>query len=139
MWSSSFTMGYSKNEIKNSMQQPQINTLVGITGGNKNGYPVHGLFSIQFAGLNPENGVPMFYDENGTITSDINFQSTSTDYLKYEGPTDPKYTGGFNNYFTSSTRTRCCTLATIPMICGEVSCSTLLFTFPRPSAFKVAT
>ncbi|MCS2760818.1 hypothetical protein NXW64_05660 [Bacteroides ovatus] len=44
MWSSSFTMGYSKNEIKNSMQQPQINTLVGITGGNKNGYPVNGLF-----------------------------------------------------------------------------------------------
>ena len=37
MWSSSFTMGYSKNEIKNSMQQPQINTLVGITGGNKTG------------------------------------------------------------------------------------------------------
>jgi len=35
-------------------------------------------------GLNPENGAPMFYDENGTITSDINFQSTSTDYLKYE-------------------------------------------------------
>ena len=100
MWSSSFTMGYSKNEIKNSMQQPQINTLVGITGGNKNGYPVNGLFSIPFAGLNPENGVPMFYDENGTITSDINFQSTSTDYLKYEGPTDPKYTGGFNNSFT---------------------------------------
>lgn len=84
MWSSSFTMGYSKNEIKNSMQQPQINTLVGITGGNKNGYPVNGLFSIPFAGLNPENGAPMFYDENGTITSDINFQSTSTDYLKYE-------------------------------------------------------
>ena len=100
MWSSSFTMGYSKNEIKNSMQQPQVNTLVGITGGNKNGYPVNGLFSIPFAGLNPENGVPMFYDENGTITSDINFQSTSTDYLKYEGPTDPKYTGGFNNSFT---------------------------------------
>ena len=67
------------------MQQPQVNTLVGITGGNKNGYPVNGLFSIPFAGLNPENGVPMFYDENGTITSDINFQSTSTDYLKYEG------------------------------------------------------
>ena len=61
---------------------------------------MNGLFSIPFAGLNPENGVPMFYDENGTITSDINFQSTSTDYLKYEGPTDPKYTGGFNNSFT---------------------------------------
>lgn len=98
-WTSSFTMGYSKNKIKNSIQRSQVNSLVGVTGGNKNGYPVNGLFSIPFAGLNPQNGIPMFYNENGEVTSNINFQSTSTDYLKYEGPTDPKYTGGFNNSF----------------------------------------
>lgn len=41
-------------------------------GFAREGYPVRGLFSIPFAGLD-EKGIPMF-DINGNITStDINF------------------------------------------------------------------
>ena len=56
-------------------------------------YPVRGLFSIPFAGLD-KKVIPMF-DINGNITStDINFQEREKlDYLKYEGPTDPTITG----------------------------------------------
>ena len=41
----------------------------------------------------------MVINEKGEITTDnINFQErTLTDFLKYEGPTDPKYTGSLGN------------------------------------------
>ncbi|MDE5560535.1 MAG: SusC/RagA family protein, partial [Bacteroidaceae bacterium] len=58
------------------------------------------LFSIPFMGLN-EQGLPTFINEKGELTvSDHNFQDFEhTDYLKYEGPTDPITTGGFGNQF----------------------------------------
>ena len=51
-------------------------------------------------GLN-EEGIPQIINENGEVTtSDINFQEfEKLDFLKYEGPVDPPYTGGFGNTF----------------------------------------
>ena len=51
---------------------------------------------IPFAGLDPDSGIPMFYDQDGNLTTDIYMQGTETDFLKYEGTVDPKYTGGLN-------------------------------------------
>ena len=44
----------------------------------------------------------MLVNEKGQITTDnINFQERNhTDFLKYEGPTDPKYTGSLGNVFS---------------------------------------
>ena len=42
-------------------------------------------------------------NQNGEETSyggDLYFQSTTTDYLKYEGPTDPTINGSFGNTFS---------------------------------------
>ena len=57
-------------------------------------------FSFQFQGLNDE-GIPQVINENGDVTtSDIYFQEYERlDHLKYEGPTEPTYTGGLNNEF----------------------------------------
>lgn len=103
-WNSSFTLGYGKNKITNVKNLPQVWDLVAPSGGNKEGYPVRSLFSIQFAGLNPENGIAWYYGENNQlITSDTNnifLQSTVTDFLKYEGPVDPVVQGGWNHTFT---------------------------------------
>ena len=59
------------------------------------------LFSIPFMGLNSD-GMPMVLNEKGQVTTDdINFQErTKTDFLKYEGPTDPPHTGSLGNMFT---------------------------------------
>ena len=95
-WTANLTFGYSHNEIKNAKNEPQVWDLVRQEGGNKNGYPVHSLFSIPFAGLDPASGIPMFYDQDGNLTTDIYMQGTETDFLKYEGTVDPKYTGGLN-------------------------------------------
>lgn len=95
-WTANLTFGYSHNEIKNAKNEPQVWDMVRQEGGNKNGYPVHSLFSIPFAGLDPDSGIPMFYDQDGNLTTDVYMQGTETDFLKYEGTVDPKYTGGLN-------------------------------------------
>lgn len=95
-WSAHFTFGYSKNIIRNAKNSPEVFELVRQEGGNKNNYPVNSLFSIPFAGLNPETGIPMFYNEKGEIGYDCYMQGIETDFLKYEGQIDPKYTGGLN-------------------------------------------
>mgnify|MGYP005754203727 FL=1 len=95
-WSANLTLGYSKNFIRNARNMPEVFDLVRAEGGNKNDYPVNSLFSVPFAGLNPANGVPQFYDKDGNVTYDCYMQGIETDFLKYEGQIDPKYTGGLN-------------------------------------------
>ena len=81
----------------------RANTMDYISGSGfaMTGYPVRALFSIPFVGLN-ENGYPMFINEKGNVTTTaINFQERDNNsYLKYEGPTDPVYTGSLGNIFT---------------------------------------
>ncbi len=98
-YTTNFTFAYNENKITELKSTPRVIDLAGITGSQKEGYSQSGLFSIPFAGLD-ENGFPTFYDEDGEQTYYINFQSTNTDYMKYEGQLDPKFTGGLDNAFT---------------------------------------
>jgi hypothetical protein len=97
-WSTDFTFAYAKNKITKLVSRSRIIDLVPGTGFALQDYPVRAIFSIPFAGLNDE-GLPTFYDENGDITvGGIYFQQfDNLDFLKYEGPVDPLYTGGFGN------------------------------------------
>lgn len=99
-WTTDWTFSYAKNEITDLDSRAQVMDLISGQGYAKKGYPVRALFSIPFMGLN-EKGLPTFINEKGELTvSDHNFQDFEhTDYLKYEGPTDPVYTGGFGNQF----------------------------------------
>ena len=75
--------------------------LISGNGFAKQGYPVRGLFSIPFVGLD-KDGIPVIINEKGEATStDINFQERqNTGFLKYEGPTDPTITGSLGNMFS---------------------------------------
>ncbi len=95
-WTANFTFGYSENTIKNAKDKPSVYDLVKSEGGNKEGYPVNSLFSIPFTRLDPQTGIPLFINADGEESQDVNMQGTETDFLKYEGSVDPKYTGGFN-------------------------------------------
>lgn len=72
------------------------------SGYAKQGYADRAVFSIPFAGLNDE-GIPTFYNEKGEVTIDgINMQEVRPDYqefLKYEGPTNPPFSGSLGNIF----------------------------------------
>jgi hypothetical protein len=98
-WNTNFTFGYNENKITRAKNQPNIFSLVVAEGGNKEGYPVRSLFSLAFKGLDHQTGVPLFTDEKGATTKAVFLQDLNTNYLVYEGPVDPVFTGGFSNTF----------------------------------------
>ena len=99
-WNSDFIFSNSKNEVTDLKSNASIIDLVTGSGFAREGYPVRGLFSIPFLGLN-EDGFPMFRNSDGSVTvTDINFQEReNVDFLIYEEPTDPTITGSFGNIF----------------------------------------
>jgi hypothetical protein len=97
---SRITLGYSHTLITNVDNSPGIFDLVKSEGANVQGKPVRSLFSIDYRALNPKTGVPIFLNENGEVSSDVYLQDQNVQYLKYEGPVDPPFTGGFNNTLT---------------------------------------
>lgn len=100
-WNSDFIFSNSKNEITELNSRASVMSLISGVGFAQKGYPVRSLFSIPFQGLN-EDGLPTFINEDRVTTiSDINFQERiKTDFLKYEGPTDPTITGSLGNIFS---------------------------------------
>lgn len=98
-WSSNFVFSYNKSRITNLKNLPRIYNLVFPDGGAQEGYPVRGLFSIDFQGLDPETGVPQFIDHDGNLGTNVYLQSLNTQHLKYEGAVDPTVTGGLSNTF----------------------------------------
>ena len=99
-WTTDFTFSYAKNKITKLVSRSRVIDLVPGTGFPLQGYPVRAIFSIPFMGLD-SHGVPLAMNEDGEVTDQgVNFQEfDKLDYLKYEGPVDPLYTGGFGNNF----------------------------------------
>ena len=100
-WITNFIYSYTNTKITKLYNQGSVINLVSGNGFALKGYPARSLFSIPFVGISDE-GTPLFRNEKGEITStDINFQERAkTDFLKYEGPTDPVYTGSLGNVFS---------------------------------------
>ncbi len=102
-WTTDFTFSYAYNEISDLKSRSNVISLISGSSSShfREGYPVSSLFSIPFVGLN-DQGIPQIINENGDVTTtDINFQEyEKLDFLKYEGPTEPPYTGGLNNMVT---------------------------------------
>ncbi len=97
-WNTDLTFSYAKNKITDLKSRSRVIDLVQGTGFPLEGYPVRAIFSIPFVGLT-EDGLPQIINEKGEVTtSDINFQDyENLGFLKYEGPVDAPFTGGFGN------------------------------------------
>ncbi|MCD8186843.1 MAG: SusC/RagA family TonB-linked outer membrane protein [Rikenellaceae bacterium] len=103
-WHTDLTFSYATNKIKSYNSAAYLMSLVSASIFSLEGYPVGGLFSIPYAGLDYD-GLPMFTVDGQRVDQsnygNINFQATSDyEWLKYEGPSDPPYTGGLNNTFS---------------------------------------
>jgi TonB-linked SusC/RagA family outer membrane protein len=98
-WRSTINFGYAETRITKIDNSPSIFDLVKAEGANVRKRPVRSLFSIDLEALDPKTGVPVFINENGEVASDVYLQDQNISYLKYEGPVDPPFTGGFNNTF----------------------------------------
>jgi TonB-linked SusC/RagA family outer membrane protein len=98
-WNTNFTFSYNTTKITNAKNFPVAFDLVIPEGGALEGYPVRSLFSIPFYGLTNE-GIPVYSNEKGEVSTGVYLQSDQVGFLKYEGPVDPTYVGGFTNTFT---------------------------------------
>jgi TonB-linked SusC/RagA family outer membrane protein len=98
-WRMNLNLGYNTNEITRLDVNPSIFNLVGADGGAIQGHSQRGLYSVQFAGLDHNTGYPKFIDETGNVNAYVNLQSNEVGHLKYEGPVDAPYNGGFYNQF----------------------------------------
>ncbi len=99
-WTTNFNMGYTVDKITKLDYGPLRAEAIGQNGAAYLGKPRRSLFSARFAGLN-DQGIPTFYDENDEIVKQFDLQDrTELDViLKYEGPTEPRGSGGLTNSF----------------------------------------
>ena len=99
-WTTNFIYSHINNRVTKLQTSVRVIDLVSGTGFTMEGYPVRGLFSIPFEGLN-EDGLPTFRDQTGAVSvTGIDFQERlNLGFLKYEGPTDPTDLGSFGNIF----------------------------------------
>lgn len=95
-WNIRTNLSYHTNRITNLQNRPRIWDVVRQEGGALEGYPVRGLFSIDFKGLG-DNGLPYFTNQENELSTNVNMQSTSVNYLTYQGPLDAPLAGGFFN------------------------------------------
>ncbi|MGM9474816.1 SusC/RagA family TonB-linked outer membrane protein [Pedobacter sp. GSP4] len=99
-WTTNFNFGFNTNKVKELEVDPNIFRSTSNNGSAVLNYPQRSLFSVQFAGLNHDYGYPMFVGVDGRTTTYINLQDDNLLKLKYEGPIDPTFAGGFYNQFS---------------------------------------
>lgn len=103
-WMTDLTFSYNKTTITSLKTQGFLLGMLKGEGYPREGYDHSSLYSIPFTGLDDE-GFPTFtFTDGKKITKenygDLNFQERDNlDFLKYEGPTEAPYTGGFGNIF----------------------------------------
>jgi TonB-linked SusC/RagA family outer membrane protein len=100
-WTTSFNVGYSKDQITRLDFNPRLTDAIVREGAAVLGGPRRGLFSTKFAGLD-YRGIPTYYDDNGEVVYNFDLQDRDNirSILKYEGPAEPRGAGGLTNTFT---------------------------------------
>ncbi|MBO5194888.1 MAG: SusC/RagA family TonB-linked outer membrane protein, partial [Bacteroidales bacterium] len=102
-WTTNFIYSHSNNKVTDLKTASRVIDLVSGYGFAQEGYPVRGIFSIPFEGLNNE-GLPTFRDQDGNITTTgVYFQTSDPEklkFLEYSGNADPTDVGSFGNIFS---------------------------------------
>ncbi|PWJ41939.1 SusC/RagA family TonB-linked outer membrane protein [Sediminitomix flava] len=92
-WTSQFNLAYNINEITDLYGADEIK--VGTEGYFKVGEPINSAYVKYWAGVNPANGSPMYYDENHNLV----LGGVAPQMIGF-GTYDHPLTGGFSNIFT---------------------------------------
>ena len=94
-WSTSFNIGYTRDEITRLEFDPIIADAIRPEGAAVLGGPRRAIYSTKFAGLFPGavlSGIPTFFDATGETVLAYNLQDREDlqDVLQYEGPAEPR-------------------------------------------------
>jgi TonB-linked SusC/RagA family outer membrane protein len=97
-WQLQLIAGCNDNEVYNTRTDARTVSLV---NGNAivNGKPVGGLWSFSYAGLSPKDGQPLFRYLDVDKDRERLLYNTPTDYLVYNGSSEPVFSGGLNSTF----------------------------------------
>ena len=92
-WTAYFNMTYNKNKV---LELATDEPLEGTWSIVKPGYPYNQFYMKEWAGVNPENGLPLWYlnEEGDETTSDYNAAAK-----RFVGSAEPKFLGGFGTQF----------------------------------------
>lgn len=83
---------YNKNRIEDL---GQVTEYVLGTSIVREGLPFGSHYAVEWAGVNPANGQPLYYDLNGNVTN----QYSDDDSVAKFGSSEPVYSGGFGSRF----------------------------------------
>lgn len=102
-WTTNLIYSHSHNEVTDLKTSMRAIDLITGNGFAQEGYPVRGIFSIPYMGLNGQ-GLPTFINQDGEKTvSNIEFQASEpeilSNWLQYSGNADPTDVGSFGNIF----------------------------------------
>ncbi|OYQ43183.1 SusC/RagA family TonB-linked outer membrane protein [Flavobacterium aurantiibacter] len=81
---------YNKNTIEDL---GQVSEFVQGTAIIREGLPFGSHFAVGWAGVNPANGQPLYYDLNGNVTTQFTEDNSTANWGTYE----PPYSGGFGH------------------------------------------
>ncbi|UOX32225.1 TonB-dependent receptor [Flavobacterium sediminilitoris] len=81
---------YNKNNIESL---GQVSEFVLGTSIVREGLPFGSHFAVGWAGVNPANGEPLYYDSNGNVTNNFSDDNATANWGTYE----PVYSGGFGH------------------------------------------
>lgn len=97
IWTLGFNTSKNYNEITSTLETNKSWETARSGGLNMEGYPVSAFWAFEFAGLNPENGQPLFNLEG--MENNPLAETDATQYMKYMGKLDPDFTAGVNTSF----------------------------------------
>lgn len=95
-WNSSFNIGTLNNKVTKLYNDLDTLTYTDGTPRLIVGRPSSFLYVMQYAGVNPANGMGMVYDKDGNLS----YEAPTIDYGKYGGTPIPKAYGGWSNTFS---------------------------------------
>ena len=97
-WTAGFNIAFNRSKVLDLADSEYLAVTDSRAGSNSStpvriakGYSLYTFYTRDYYGVNPSNGEPLWYDEDGLLTS----VSTNARYI-YAGSPEPKATGGFN-------------------------------------------
>ncbi|MCI5680400.1 MAG: SusC/RagA family TonB-linked outer membrane protein [Bacteroidales bacterium] len=102
-WNIGFNIGFNRNRVTNTPNGPFLQTASSVSQQVKEGQDIYSWYMKEWAGVNPENGDPLWYvvdaneqyvlDENGNKTTTNDYNATNAHVV---GKATPLFSGGLN-------------------------------------------
>ena len=91
-WTVSGNFAHNQNRVTSLQSLEAISYIGGIT---KVGYPFRSMYVINYMGVDPQTGAPLYEGADGKPIPTLQYST----YARIHGPVDAPYFGGFSNYF----------------------------------------